>query len=55
MFAALHTIEPPILELGTARLLEGDKPLGMRTACLWSKIEGAKSLASLVVIPRLLR
>jgi glutathione S-transferase len=29
MFAALNTIEPPILELATARLLEGDKP--------WSK------------------
>jgi len=29
MFAALNTLEPPILELGTARLLEGDKP--------WSK------------------
>ena len=29
MFAALSTMEPPILELGTARLLEGDKP--------WSK------------------
>jgi glutathione S-transferase len=26
MFAALNTIEPPILELVTARLLEGDKP-----------------------------
>jgi glutathione S-transferase len=26
MFAAVNTIEPPILELGTARLLEGDKP-----------------------------
>src|SRR6476620_9611790 len=25
MFAALSTVEPPILELGTARLLEGDK------------------------------
>src|SRR3984957_9058626 len=25
MFAALNTVEPPILELGTARLLEGDK------------------------------
>ncbi len=24
--AALNTVEPPILELGTARLLEGDKP-----------------------------
>ena len=29
MFAALNTVEPPILELSTARLLEGDKP--------WSK------------------
>ena len=29
MFAALNTVEPPILELATARLLEGDKP--------WSK------------------
>jgi glutathione S-transferase len=26
MFAALNTVEPPILELGAARLLEGDKP-----------------------------
>ena len=25
MFAALSTVEPPILELGTARILEGDK------------------------------
>jgi glutathione S-transferase len=29
MFAALNTVEPPILELTTARLFEGDKP--------WSK------------------
>lgn len=29
MFAALNTVEPPILELAIARLLEGDKP--------WSK------------------
>jgi glutathione S-transferase len=29
MFAALNTIEPPILELVTAKILEGDKP--------WSK------------------
>jgi glutathione S-transferase len=29
MFAAINTIEPPILELVTARILEGDKP--------WSK------------------
>ena len=26
MFAALNTVEPPILELLTARILEGDKP-----------------------------
>ena len=26
MFAALNTVEPPILELVTARVLEGDKP-----------------------------
>ena len=26
MFAALNTVEPPILELGTARLVDGDKP-----------------------------
>jgi glutathione S-transferase len=26
MFAALSTVEPPILELANARLLEGDKP-----------------------------
>jgi len=29
MFAALNTVEPPILDLATARLFEGDKP--------WSK------------------
>jgi glutathione S-transferase len=26
MFAALNTVEPPILELATARIQEGDKP-----------------------------
>src|SRR5580700_8831740 len=26
MFAALNTVEPPILELATARILESDKP-----------------------------
>jgi glutathione S-transferase len=26
MFAALNTVEPPILELVTARIVEGDKP-----------------------------
>jgi glutathione S-transferase len=29
MFAAVSTVEPPILDLGTARVIEGDKP--------WSK------------------
>ena len=33
MFAALSTVEPPILELGTAKLLEGDKS-GPHNACL---------------------
>jgi glutathione S-transferase len=28
MFAALSTVEPPILELANAKLLEGDKPWG---------------------------
>jgi glutathione S-transferase len=26
MFAAVNTVEPPIIELGNAKLLEGDKP-----------------------------
>jgi len=26
MFAALSTVEPPILDLSTARMLEGDRP-----------------------------
>jgi glutathione S-transferase len=26
MFAAVNTVEPPILDLSTARILEGDKP-----------------------------
>ncbi len=26
MFAALNTVEPPILELVTAKILEGDRP-----------------------------
>src|SRR5437870_5712408 len=28
MFAAVNTMEPPILEFGNARILEGDKPWG---------------------------
>jgi glutathione S-transferase len=40
MFAALNTVEPPILELVTAKLLEAISP-GARSACLWSKITSA--------------
>jgi glutathione S-transferase len=40
MFAALNTVEPPILELGTARLLESDRP-GQRSACHWSRVASA--------------
>src|SRR5215470_12911324 len=29
MFAAVNTVEPPILELGTARLLGGDRPCNL--------------------------
>ena len=36
MFAALSTVEPPILELTNARLLEGDKP--------WAKERDRKSV-----------
>jgi glutathione S-transferase len=39
MFAALNTVEPPILELATARLLEGDKPWS--SACRWSRVVSA--------------
>jgi glutathione S-transferase len=42
MFAALNTVEPPILELANARLLEGDKP--------WSK-ERLPLVADRVRIP----
>ena len=38
MFAALSTVEPPILELANAKLLEGDKPWTARSACLSSRI-----------------
>ena len=36
MFAAVNTVEPPILELATARLLKMTSP-GMRSVCLWSR------------------
>jgi glutathione S-transferase len=36
MFAALNTVEPPILELVTAKILEGDRP-GPKSVFLWSR------------------
>ena len=45
MFAALNTVEPPILELANARLLEGDKSW-IRNACLWSRIASATGWAN---------
>ena len=45
MFAALNTVEPPILELATATLLEDDKPWAGR-ACLWSRIASASGWAN---------
>ena len=42
MFAALNTVEPPILELATAKLLEGDKPWTGRNACPWSRRASAR-------------
>ena len=36
MFAALNTVEPPILELVTARFAEGESH-GPKSACLWSR------------------
>src|SRR6202047_531678 len=47
-FAALNTVESPILELGTARLLEGDKR-GPRSVCLWSRIASAAGWANFPV------
>ena len=40
MFAALNTVEPPILELGTAKILEGDKPW-TKERRHWSRIASA--------------
>ena len=41
MFAALNTVEPPILELATARILEGDKPWSPRAPASRSWIASA--------------
>ena len=41
MFAALNTVEPPILELTIARLLEGDKPWAKeRTPLVEGRVRG---------------
>ena len=45
MFAALSTVEPPILELGNARLLEPTNP-GPRSACLSSRIASVTGWAN---------
>ena len=37
MFAALNTVEPPILELGTARFWRATSP-GQRSGCRWSRV-----------------
>ena len=37
MFAAVNTVEPPILELGTAKLLEGDMPW-TKERLPWSRV-----------------
>jgi glutathione S-transferase len=47
MFAALNTVEPPILELVTAKLLEGDKPWrAERVPLVEERIRGRLSLLS---------
>ena len=40
MFAALNTVEPPILELATPSSWSATRP-GTRNACLWSRIASA--------------
>ena len=47
LFAAGNTVEPPILELTTAKILERDKPWAKRSACLWSRIAFATVLKQL--------
>ena len=48
MFAALNTVEPPILELGTAGPWRATSP-GVRNACLWSRIASATGRANFPV------
>jgi glutathione S-transferase len=42
MFAAVSTVEPPILELSSARVLEGDKPWAQARAPLLADRVGAR-------------
>jgi hypothetical protein len=48
MFAAVNTVEPPILELGTAKLLEGDKPWNKEPAVVSARAPAnvAQAIAS---------
>jgi glutathione S-transferase len=57
MFAALNTVEPPVLELVTAKILEGDKPLKQLSARLGSAewLDGAFSAGDLMMVSVLLR
>lgn len=48
MFAALNTVEPVILELATAKLLEGDKPWS-RERLLWLRIACAIGWANFLL------
>ena len=48
MFAALNTLEPPILELGTAGPWRATSP-GVRNACLWSRIASAIGWANFLL------
>ena len=41
MFAALNTVEPPILELANRQAPGGRQALVCRSACLWSRIASA--------------
>jgi glutathione S-transferase len=48
MFAALNTVEPPILERETRGSWRATSP-GTRSACLWSRIASATGWASFPV------
>ena len=46
MFAALNTVEPPILELDNRQAPGGRQALDARSACRWSRIASATGWAS---------